>query len=107
MRKLAEIAVSVFLMLSLCACAEYITEGTIYEKEFEPAHTVRWTQFILSGKVLVPIAQSADVPDSWYFSICQGDGDERKTARWEVSESQYNSYEVGDYFVATEEETDK
>lgn len=107
MRKLAAIAVSAFLAISLCACAEYITEGTIYEKEYEPAHTVMWTQFILSGKVLVPIMHADPVPDSWYLLIYQGEGEERKTARWEVSESQYNSYEVGDYFVATEEATDK
>lgn len=103
MRMFSAIATCTFLALSLCSCCERITEGTIYEKKFEPAHTVMWTQFILSGKVLVPIVHSDPVPDSWYFFIYQGDGDERETARWEVSESQYNSYEVGDYFVAIDE----
>lgn len=102
MKKAAAIAASVVLALSLCSCSEKISEGTIYEKEFEPAHTFMWAQYILAGKVLVPIMHSTWVPDSWYFSIYQGDGDERETARWQVSESQYNSYEVGEYFVASE-----
>lgn len=100
MRKAMALVGSVLLAFSLCSCEEKISEGTIYEKKFEPAHTVTWTQFIVAGKVLVPVVHSNPVPDSWYFSIYQGDGDERETARWQVSESQYNSYEVGDYFVA-------
>lgn len=100
MRKAVALFALFFLAFSLCSCGEKISEGTIYEKKFEPAHTVTWTQFIVAGKVLVPVVHSNLVPDSWYFSIFQGDEHERETARWQVSESQYNSYEVGDYFVA-------
>lgn len=100
MRKAVALVGAVFLAFSLCSCGEKISEGTIYEKEFEPAHTNSWVQPVFTGKYFIYIPQSDYYPDSWYFSIYQGDGDERETARWQVSESQYNSYEVGDYFVA-------
>ena len=100
MRKAVALVGSVLLAFSLCSCEEKISEGTIYEKEFEPAYTNTWIQPVYTGKYFICIPHSEYNPDSWYFSIYQGDGDERETARWQVSESQYNSYEVGDYFVA-------
>lgn len=100
MRKFSILAATVLILLFLCSYGKKISEGVIYEKEYKPAYSYTWVQYIMSGKVLVPIFHREDVPNRWYVYIYQEEGAEKKTACWEVTKEEYDSYEVGDYFVA-------
>lgn len=53
MRKAVALVGSVLLAFSLCSCEEKISEGTIYEKEFEPAYTNTWIQPVYTGKYFI------------------------------------------------------
>ena len=103
MRKLLTLLIC---LLFLCGC-ERITEGEIYDKEFESAHseTVIINQVRRIGKstTVIPTPHFRSYPDQWFVSIKQTQEDGSvKTATYEVSKEIYDSVQVGDYFTITE-----
>lgn len=81
------IALMIFTVVALFHHATGIKEGTIYDKDYDPAYTT----YIHSGKVMVPQYHS----ESWqlYFK------DENGNKNWvDVDETTYSQYDVGDYW---------
>ena len=111
-KKLTAICLALlFLALPLLfsGCADKITEGEVVEKTFEPAHTaVRILPIIRSnGKTThttyVPFIYQ--YPDLYCIEIQKYDekNGEIKRATYRVTADVYNTVEVGDHFIYTDE----
>ena len=92
-------------MLFLQGCSPKLTEGVIYEKEFKPAYstTTMMTQVHSNGRsvytTLIPVINH--YPDRWCIRIRSLNSDkngEFETAEYYVTQSVYDSCEVGDMF---------
>lgn len=97
-----------FSAFTLTACAncneKYIgIEGTVIDKEFIPAH--KKSQFIWCGKF--GYTTYRHYPDAWYLTVeYDMDGNIEET-RYEVTETVYNEYEIGDTYIYNGEEVDE
>lgn len=69
-----------------------IKEGTVINKE----HNSRYTSFVYSGKVLVPISH----PGSWKLQLQKEAEGKVKTIWIDVSEEEYKKINIGDYWEA-------
>ena len=87
------------------SCAPAITEGTVYTKEFSPAHTeMRSTtaQTFTSKGVLISIVNvPVSCSDSWYISyrVLDEKNHKYRTNMMQVSEEVYNSTDIGSWFT--------
>lgn len=88
------------------SCTPSITEGTVYAKEFSPAHTVvesRTAQTFTSKGVLISIVPvSVYYPDSWYISYKIFDEKSKKyrTNTILVSEEDFDSIDIGSWYIS-------
>lgn len=101
--KVSVIVVVVLAILALIIAVGYayvhrIREGWIIEKSYSPAHTIRFVTYIRVGKTMIPQWHTIYHNDRWTFTI----EDDDKRASWDVRESVYNSYSVGDWFAVEE-----
>lgn len=101
--KSAFVAIAMVCTLLLSACAEPITEGTIYDKEFTPAHTSTYIlpqSMYINGRVtIINIPHTSYEDDKYVLYISCMVDDERRTNSFEVSKDVYDSYEIGDWFT--------
>lgn len=91
------------IMLFLGGCTQ-ITEGEVYHKEFQPAHstTIIINQVRSMGKsvIVTPVPWVRTYPDTWIIKIRQPNEDGTfETATFSISEELYNSIKIGDYYV--------
>jgi len=93
--------VLVILVVTVMGVNAYINRiraGYIIQKTYFPAHTSRYVTYIRVNKIMVPQWHTVHHNDRWTFTI--EDGDNR--AMWDVRESVYNAYKVGDWFTVEE-----
>ncbi|AJD93267.1 hypothetical protein JMA_39490 (plasmid) [Jeotgalibacillus malaysiensis] len=103
MKKMLFIVSTTMMSLILVACS-FISEGTIVEKKFTPAHVETSTSVVMSGKVAVPITNTNHVPDTWEIRV---EGFNPETERTEsrkvkVTKEEYENLNEGDYYVIPE-----
>lgn len=80
------IAVAAVAALALTGCGPNIESGVVLDHRYDDAYTT----YVWTGRVLVPVRHSED----WNLLIEDSDD-----GTWvEVSESEYESYEVGDFW---------
>lgn len=71
-----------------------ITEGVIVDKKYTAERIT--TNYTMVGKTPIPYANRE--PAHYHFQL-EGEKDEIKVRYWlEVSEHDYNNYQIGDYF---------
>lgn len=97
------VAIAIVCALLLSACAEPITEGTIYDKEFTPAHVETYifpqSMYINGHVTIINIPRTSYKNDEYVLYICNMVDDDRKTNAFKVSKDVYDSYEIGDWFT--------
>lgn len=92
------------LLATACCCVAFtgctsFDAGTVIDKEHRAAYTTH--TFIKSGYAHIPVAHHH--PESWQLKI-QDDVDGETVTDWvTVSETEYESYEIGDYYSGIEE----
>lgn len=75
--------------------------GTIINKEIEPSHS--YITYVHTGTVNVPVTHYKE--DTYKFEIQKEENNKLKTRWIEVSEEDYNKYEIGDYYGGKVNET--
>lgn len=81
------VALAVVAVLALTGCGPQIESGTVLDHRYDEAYTT----FVYAGRgILVPVRHSED----WNLLI-----EDEDDGTWvEVSEAEYESYEVGDFW---------
>ena len=101
--KPAFVAIALVCTLLLSACAEHITEGTIYDKKFTPAHTSTYiipqSMYINGHVTIINIHHTSYEDDKYVLYISNMVDEERRTNSFEVSKDTYDAYEIGDWFA--------
>lgn len=95
------VVVLAILAVTVMAVNTYIHRiraGWIIQKTFSPAHTSRYVTYMRVNKIMIPQWHTIHHNDRWIFTIEDGD----KRASWDVRESVYNRYSVGDWFEVEE-----
>jgi hypothetical protein len=95
------VVVLAILAVTVMAVNTYIHRiraGWIIQKTFSPAHTSRYVTYMRVNKIMIPQWHTVHHNDRWIFTIEYGD----KRASWDVRESTYDSYDVGDWFELEE-----
>lgn len=86
------------LCVVMSACGNKIKAGVVYEKNYTPESTM--TIFIphRMGKTfwMQPIVQV--VPEDWEVKIFSYVDGQKVTAEYSVTEDEYNSIDIGDYW---------
>ena len=95
---LTVLAIVTVLFVTIDAYIHRIRAGYIIQKTYSPAHTSRYVTYIRVNKIMVPQWHTVHHNDRWTFTIEDGD----KWAMWDVRESVYNAYKVGDWFAVEE-----
>ena len=99
--KPAFVAIAIVCTLLLSACAEHITEGTIYDKKFTPAHTSTYiipqSMYINGHVTIINIHHTSYEDDKYVLYISNMVDEERRTNSFEVSKDTYDAYEIGDW----------
>lgn len=92
-----------FIFLLVCGCSPTITEGEVYAKEYRKAFTtVNYYPVVISnGKTTTTmiIPYTVYYPERWVIFIKSFEDGEWLTEDYFVSESIYNSVNIGDIFV--------
>lgn len=102
--------VGMLLALAVLVACSAISEGTVTSKDYDPA----WTQTVYDQRC---ISRNSNGVCSGYISTPRYifhperftlnlSGEEDKTGWVSVSESEYEQYEVGDYYPRGSEKTD-
>lgn len=93
----------IFVFLLLCGCSPTITEGEVYAKEYREAFTTVncYPVVISNGKTTTTmiIPYTVYYPERWVIFIKSFEDGEWLTEDYFVSESIYNSVNIGDIFV--------
>jgi hypothetical protein len=103
MKKAGYIFILLILIMALGGCSNVMTEGEVYDKEFREEYTTIMTLplVITNGKttstILVPYV--IHYPDRYVIHIKAFIGNEWVTEDFYVSESVYDSVNIGDMFV--------
>lgn len=104
MKKTKIFILSFLLVVLLCSCS-YLTEGEVYEKKYEAAHSnttivpMVHTNGKTSYTTYIPITHY--YPESWIVYIKAYDESENKwiTEDYYVTEDIYNAINIGDWFI--------
>lgn len=74
-----------------------LTEGTVVDKEYIATYTTTQTQYVFTGRVMVPRVITRRHPDRWRILVVGflENGDEH-SEWWGVDEALYNSVKIGD-----------
>lgn len=70
-------------------------EGVIIEKKYREKHSILLPRVV--GKVVIPFIQN--VPESYQFKVSGIRNGEQITQWWDVTEEQYNRFNIGDEVV--------
>lgn len=99
MKKIILCLICLFLIFSLCACGNKITNGEVYEKEYKEAYTT---------VVMLPLATSDGTttllpyfvcyPDRYVIYIKKYNGEKWLKEDFYVSKDVYDQINVGDMF---------
>lgn len=75
-----------------------VDEGICIELKYEPAHTKRWLQPMVAGKVTTLIPRTRQVPDRWFVAV-RGLNRHKKvvTDWWEVPKYAWDRIQIGDW----------
>ena len=110
MRKIILLLMCLIILTSLSGCADKITEGEVYEKEYreEQTVTVMYPLVISNGKtnktMIVPYY--VHYPDRYVIHIKAFVDEEWVTEDYYVSEEVYDSINIGDMFIYDESRGD-
>lgn len=108
--KIICLACLTFVFLLICGCSPIITEGEVYAKEYREAFTTVncYPVVISNGKTTTTmiIPYTVYYPERWVIFIKSFEDGEWLTEDYFVSESIYNSINVGDIFVYDESRGD-
>lgn len=103
MKKYLSLFLAFILALSLCGCGHRLTEGEVYDKEYQAAttQTVLHPIVISNGKttatILIPYVYY--YPDRWIVRIREPNGDGTYTTdKYYTTEAVYNAVNIGDTF---------
>lgn len=100
----------IFVFLLMCGCSTTITEGEVYAKEYREAFTTVncYPVVIYNGKTTTTmiIPYTVYYPERWVIFIKSFEDGEWLTEDYFVSESIYNSINIGDIFVYDESRGD-
>lgn len=93
---------ALLVALVLIGCAGMLSEGTVIDKEYTPAHTQVTVRPVGSGNTTRMETQTRHVPEC-YVLIVRGPREDREvTARWQVSKIEYDAVQVGQFVRAQE-----
>ncbi len=102
MKRVLLSAICLFLLFSLCACGNNITDGEVCKKEYKEEYTtITMLPFVISnGKnattMLIP--HTVHYPDRYVIYIKKFNGEEWLEEDFYVAEDVYNQINVGDMF---------
>lgn len=92
------------LIFILAGCGYGELKGTIIDKKHRESY--RTTTYIMSGKVMVPITNY--YPESWRIQIQKQDEEGKNITTWvSVSESEYNTLQIGDKYGELQKEMER
>lgn len=101
--KSASVVIAIVCALLLSACEKDITDGTVYDKKFTPAHVESYLMpqimTINGNPTMINTWQTTYKDDKYVIYISRMVDDERKTNAFEVSKDVYDAYEIGDWFT--------
>lgn len=90
------------ICFSLVSCGEQLTEGEVYQKKYEPAHSVTLIlpHTVYNGRTstVYCIPYIRHYPDTWTVYIKAFQNNEWVTASYCVTEDVYDSLEIGSMF---------
>ena len=90
------IIIALLGMFMLSGCGPQINSGTVTSKNFIPEHEEDEPDMYI-GDVYIP-GGTYTVPDKWYVTFGRNDESDRwRTRTIQVTESEYDSYQEGDY----------
>lgn len=95
---LVALVILALIFVAVNAYNNRIRAGWIIQKTYSQAHTSRFMIYIRVNKIMIPKWHTIYHNDRWTLTI--EDGDNR--ADWDVRESIYDSYNVGDWFNVEE-----
>ena len=110
MKRIIGMLLCVLVVVSLCGCSNEITEGEVYEKEYQEEYTtVMMLPLVISnGKTttttMMPYLVS--YPERYVIFIKAYQDDEWKTEDFYVSKEVYDGTTIGDMFLYDEERGD-
>lgn len=91
------VGIAILVFVAIDACNPKLTEGTVVDKEYIAAHTTTQTQYVFTGKVMIPRVITRRHPDRWRILVVGfiENGDEH-SEWWDVGEALYKIVKIGD-----------
>ena len=86
------ISVFVIQIVDLLTNITPLYEGVIVEKKYREKHTILLPRVV--GKTVIPFIQN--VPESYQFKVSGVRNGKQITQWWDVTEEQYNRFDIGD-----------
>lgn len=103
-KKMLMSVLMIALIFMLTSCGYGVREGTVVDKDFIPEHTTHGTRMVRVGKVTTCQPYTIHHRDVWKIKIQKKDENDKILECWiDVTEEEYNKYEIGDYFKRDEE----
>lgn len=93
------IILSFLIMISLSACVNKLTEGTIVDKEYQEEYSYVTYITIFNGKTSTLIPQVHTSPEKYIFYISGDIDGETITESHYTDPITYSKYEIGDFYV--------
>lgn len=95
------VSIALVMPFGLIGCG--MDAGTVSNKAFEPSHMEEYSNCRLVGKISLCTTETREVDDKWKLELTETkDNGKTKTDWVEVSQSDYDSYDVGEQYTVSE-----